>query len=210
VRLRILGGYFRSLLSPDVLGPFDRAIEALRTSGMDLATGEIAATEIIATVYVNLVLPEAAHLHRQWLDTRAGSYSPVVRARLESGRQIPAVDYFEALDARHVFQQTVDAALDGVGALVLPTLPIVAPPIGAGEIAVDPARPERLPVRTAMLKHTQLFNITGHPAISLPLPTGGMPVGLQLVGRRQETAALLSIASTVERVLSERRGQIVV
>lgn len=201
VRLKILGGYFRSPLAPEVQGPFDRSIETLRHSGMEISAGEIAATEIIATVYVNLVLPEAAHLHRLWLDTRAESYSPAVRTRLESGRQIPAVAYFEAMEARQTLQQAVDAALDGSDALVLPTLPIVAPLIGAGEVAIDPSRPERVPVRTAMLKHTQLFNITGHPAISLPLVTGGLPVGLQLVGRRQDTAGLLAVASACERAL---------
>jgi aspartyl-tRNA(Asn)/glutamyl-tRNA(Gln) amidotransferase subunit A len=205
VRVKILGGYFRSPLAPAVQAPFDRSIERLRAAGIDISVGEIAATEIIATVYVNLVLPEAAHLHRHWLDTRAESYTPAVRARLESGRQIPAVAYFEAMEARQMLRQAVDAALDDSDALVLPTLPIVAPPIGVGEIEIDPARPERVPVRTVMLKQTQLFNITGHPAISLPLATSGLPVGLQLVGRREDTPGLLAVASMIEGVLE--RGQ---
>ena len=202
LHLKILGGYFRTPLAPAVQASFDRAIDALRTAGVHLSAGEIAATDIVATVYVNLVLPEAAHLHRQWLATRAELYTPTVRTRLESGRQIPAVAYFEAMEARHVLRQAVDEALEGCDALVLPTLPIVAPAIGAGEVAIDPSRPERVPVRTAMLKHTQLFNVTGHPAISLPLPTDGLPVGLQLVGRRSHTADLLAVAFACERAVA--------
>jgi aspartyl-tRNA(Asn)/glutamyl-tRNA(Gln) amidotransferase subunit A len=57
---------------------------------------------------------------------------------------------------------------------------------------------EELPTRSAMLRLTQLFNITGHPAISLPLPTDGLPVGLQLVGRRDRTGELLQVAAACE------------
>ena len=57
---------------------------------------------------------------------------------------------------------------------------------------------ETLTVRTAMLRLTQLFNITGHPAISLPVPVSGMPVGLQLVGRMNETEKLLRVAAACE------------
>ena len=57
---------------------------------------------------------------------------------------------------------------------------------------------EAIPTRSAMLRLTQLFNITGHPAISLPLPTAGLPVGLQLVGRRDRTDALLAVATASE------------
>ena len=49
---------------------------------------------------------------------------------------------------------------------------------------------------------TQLFNISGHPAISLPIPTSGLPIGLQLVGRRDKTSDLLAVAATCERALS--------
>jgi Asp-tRNA(Asn)/Glu-tRNA(Gln) amidotransferase A subunit family amidase len=52
-----------------------------------------------------------------------------------------------------------------------------------------------------MLRLTQLFNMTGNPAISLPIPTSGLPVGLQLVGKRGETEALLATALACERVL---------
>jgi len=56
-------------------------------------------------------------------------------------------------------------------------------------------------VRAAMLRLTQLFNITGHPAITLPVQTDGLPVGLQLVGRRGATADLLAVAEAVEGVV---------
>jgi aspartyl-tRNA(Asn)/glutamyl-tRNA(Gln) amidotransferase subunit A len=58
-------------------------------------------------------------------------------------------------------------------------------------------------VRALMLRFTQLFNITGHPAISIPcaVTSTGLPCGLQLVGHRNGTDALLSVAHASEIML---------
>jgi amidase len=54
-----------------------------------------------------------------------------------------------------------------------------------------------------MLRLTQLFDITGHPALTLPCgAAGGLPVGLQLVGRQRAASALFHTALTVERALA--------
>jgi aspartyl-tRNA(Asn)/glutamyl-tRNA(Gln) amidotransferase subunit A len=59
-------------------------------------------------------------------------------------------------------------------------------------------------VRNITLRLTQLFDVTGHPAISLPIGDAapGLPAGLQLVGRRDETAGLLAVARACETVLT--------
>ena len=60
------------------------------------------------------------------------------------------------------------------------------------------------PVRNVMLRLTQLFNITGHPAISLPMGASpsGLPTGLQLAGATGQTDNLLHIARGVELALA--------
>jgi Asp-tRNA(Asn)/Glu-tRNA(Gln) amidotransferase A subunit family amidase len=54
-----------------------------------------------------------------------------------------------------------------------------------------------------MLRETQLFNLTGHPAISIPCGTtaDGLPVGLQLAGHHGRTDALVRVALTCESLL---------
>jgi aspartyl-tRNA(Asn)/glutamyl-tRNA(Gln) amidotransferase subunit A len=63
-----------------------------------------------------------------------------------------------------------------------------------------------------MLRLTQLFDLTGHPAISLPcgVTRAGLPCGLQLVGRGRQTEALLRLALAFEELLTAatERGQI--
>ena len=200
LRLKRLDGYFSTPLAPEVRAAFDRAVSGLATAGVTIVDGELADTGRIVTTYVNIVLPEGAAWHNELLKTRGDAYSPTVRQRLESGREISAAAYLDALEAQEAIAAAVDRALADCDALVLATLPIVAPPLGTGDMSIDPAEPP-MPVRAAMLKHTQPFNLSGHPAISLPIAVSGLPVGLQLVGRLNETARLLEIAAACEIIV---------
>lgn len=195
LRVGVLGGYFAHPVDAMVAEAFALACDQLRAAGATLTTVTFTMAPRITETYVNLVLPEAAHLHAAWLDTRRDDYSPAVHERLMSGRAISAVAYLRARHERAMMQAAVDTLLKSVDVLMLPTLPIVAPVSGEPNVTIGDTE---LPVRVAMLKHTQLFNLTGHPAISLPLPTTGLPAGLQLVGPSRSTARLLDIAAACE------------
>ena len=200
VKLGLLRGYFDDLLDTEVRAVFSDAMEGLVRCGLGVVEPTVSGTESISPTYVAISLAEAAHWHAALLSTRAGEYQPGVRARLAIGEKVLAVDYIEAFAARERLRRAVDVALEQCDALVLPTLAIVAPKLGDENVLMSGG--EQLPVRSAMLRLTQLFNVTGHPAISLPLPNDGMPVGLQLVGRRDQTAALLATALACERALT--------
>jgi aspartyl-tRNA(Asn)/glutamyl-tRNA(Gln) amidotransferase subunit A len=197
----LLGGYFMGLLGSEVRDAFENAVERLRMCGVTIDERTVQGTDTIVETYTSISLSEAARYHAPMLASRAADYQPPVRQRLEFGRTIPAVAYLGAMDTRQTLSHAVDAALDGCDALLLPALAIVAPPLGASEVRVDNG--DTILVRAAMLRLTQLFNITGHPAISVPIRSSGLPVGLQLVGRRGQTEALLSTANTVVRALGQ-------
>jgi len=116
------------------------------------------------------------------------------------GRYMLAEDYVRAMRLRSHLTAAVDRALEGCDALLLPALPIPAPPIGAATVSVDGVDQ---PVRATMLSRTQLFNITGHPAIALPAGRGpdGLPRSLQLVGERGRTERLLDVAAALETII---------
>ena len=199
VTLGALGDYFTDLLDADVRRTFGRAVDQLQRSGIRIGRRTIPGSEGIADAYVNVSLAEAAHWHAPTLDSKANDYQPAVRERLERGRAIAAVSYLRGLDTCAALTTAVDAALEGCDALVLPSVAIVAPILGSEKATMDNGA--SLLVRAAMLRLTQLFNMTGNPAISLPIPTSGLPVGLQLVGKRDETEALLATALVCEHIL---------
>src|SRR5581483_11343712 len=144
---------------------------------------------------------EGAAYHAKTLESAAAKYTPGVRQRLEVGRYVLAEDYARAMRGRERLRQEVDAAFGDADALVLPAVPIPAPPIGAESVAVEGGLQ---PVRAMMLRNTQLFNVTGHPAISIPCgaTAHGLPIGLELVGRRGKTEELLAVAAACEQLLA--------
>ena len=115
-------------------------------------------------------------------------------------RYVLAEDYVRASHGRSELRRQVNTALSGYDALILPTIPIPAPKLGSATVTVGGAVE---PVRNLMLRLTQLFNLTGHPAISLPMgkTTAGLPCGLQLVGTAMQTDVLLHLARAVEATL---------
>ncbi len=197
--------YFCDLLDDAVRAAFERSLDALRSAGAVVTDVTLADADLIAAVYVHIVFGDAAAYHAGALDTVPEKYTPNVRQRLEMARYVLAEDYVRALEGRRTLRRTVDAQLGHVEALVLPTLPIVAPPIGQSHVDLAGAAH---PVRNIMLRLTQLFNITGHPAITLPNGHAGneLPCGLQLVGKHGGTDALLRVARGVELMLEQTPG----
>lgn len=198
LRVGVLGGYFDHPIDPVVRAAFAHAVDALTSAGVTVTQCEFSDAAAITETYVNLVLPEGAQWHGTWLDDRAALYSPIVHDRLVAGRKIPATAYIAARYRKAQMMIAVDALLQSVDALILPTLPLVAQVSGTPDVTIDGTT---LPVRAAMLKHTQLFNLTGHPAISLPLAVSGLPVGLQVVGAWGATPRLLDVAATCEALV---------
>ncbi|MEO6212806.1 MAG: amidase, partial [Vicinamibacterales bacterium] len=158
-------------------------------------------------VYLHIVLPEASWYHAPQLDSDPSGYSPGIRLRLEMGRYLLAEDYVRAMQLRTRLTSSVDDALERCDVLLLPSLPIAAPPLGAATVDIEGTEE---PVRAATLRLTQLFNLTGHPAISLPagVTNLGLPIGIQLVAARGQTDRLLTIAAAVETQMTGGLGSV--
>jgi len=202
MRFGIPRAYFLDLLDAQVAARFDEACERLRTAGAILDDVMIRHTKEIGTIYVHIALPEAAAYHAATLDSRPQDYTENVRLRLEMGRYILAEDYVRAQRGRHALTREVREALGGRDGLLLPSMPVPATRLGVPTVSIGGTEET---VRNITLRLTQLFNITGHPAISLPCgrTDEGLPVGLQIVGTRNRTPELLQVAASLERTLGQ-------
>jgi aspartyl-tRNA(Asn)/glutamyl-tRNA(Gln) amidotransferase subunit A len=201
LRLGMLGGYFLERLDREVAAAYARCRARLSDAGVRLQEVRIAHAAEISPVYVHITLAEAAAVHAATLESQPDAYTPNVRLRLEMGRYVLAEDYARALRGRDVLTRDVDAALGGHDALLVPTVGVPAVTLGAATVTVGGVEE---PVRNVAMRLTQLFNLSGHPALTLPcgVTRSGLPVGLQLVGPAGDTSALLDVASAIERVLA--------
>ncbi|HEX7486905.1 MAG TPA: amidase [Vicinamibacterales bacterium] len=203
LRLGLLKPYFTDVLDSGVRDQFGIELGRLAKAGVAISDRAVPHATDTATIYLHLQLPEASAYHAPVLEAHPDLYTTPVRQRLEMGRYVLAEDYARARFGATVLRREVDAALEGLDALVLPTVPITAQPIGSTALTIGG---QSHPVRALMLRLTQLFDVTGHPAISLPCGRSGenLPVGLQLVGRHGRTPDLLTVAATIEAVIGQR------
>jgi aspartyl-tRNA(Asn)/glutamyl-tRNA(Gln) amidotransferase subunit A len=141
-----------------------------------------------------LFLREVADVHRGLFPENADSYGDDVRTKLERAVEVTAAEAEEAARLREEYRATVAGLTEGLDLLVTPTLPIVAPPVGVGD----------LNVRGRTTRFTLPFNVLGRPALALPcgLAEDGLPASVQLVGPFWSDALVLAVGSALERELS--------
>jgi aspartyl-tRNA(Asn)/glutamyl-tRNA(Gln) amidotransferase subunit A len=208
-RLGLPKGFFSDVISPEVEFTFDRALDLLRKSGINLKEVSIPLLFETEDAGNQIAWAEATHYHQQagWFPARAGEYGEDVRTRLEVGAKVPATSYLQAMEIRYSFIEQFHAAMASanVDALVVPTTPIPAPLIGEETAAVSGANH---PTRSLLLRLNRPANLAGLPAVSIPcgFTPEGLPVGLQLIGAVTDEHLLLRIARIFEdsRTLDRR------
>jgi amidase len=135
------------------------------------------------------------------LREHAQALSPQMKVALVAGRWLRSryagALYAKAQNLRPWLRGAYDRSLADVDALLMPTTPW-----RAHELAPEPPLADKVLRGWANLSNTYPTDMTGHPALSLPLAAAdGLPVGVMLVGRHFDDARLLSIAATCERAL---------
>lgn len=130
---------------------------------------------------------------------RAGELRPLTRELRERGLALTAQDAMEAMLALRLFSRRFLQATARYDVLLAPVCTMTPRPLGwfdsDGDGAEDFERQKRYAAFTA------LFNVTGQPAVSVPLywTEAGLPIGTMLVGRPADEATLLSLSAQVER-----------
>ncbi|WP_433167179.1 amidase [Kribbella sp. CA-247076] len=135
--------------------------------------------------------PEAAANHA---GRDLTNYQPDVQERLREAAAVSASQYGAARAKAAEITNAMDALLTEVDAVITPTVLTTAPPIDAVDTPAG-----SLAVRAQLLKNTRLANLTGHPAITIPLPTPGLPIGLQIIAKSNNRA--LETAHWIEQQL---------
>lgn len=185
-------GVFRSL-EPDVAEALLAASSELESLGAECIEISLPYLDEVLGAHRAIIFSEAASCHQPFLNDRADQYSDRVRLQLQAGLLLPAVDYLKAQRVRRVVRQAWAATFDSVDCLLAPASQAVATRFGTESLDL-PGGPT--PLLHAYLGPLLPFNLSGHPAMSVPcgFSTGGLPIGMQLVGRPFDETAILRVA----------------
>ncbi|NLC36574.1 MAG: amidase [Alcaligenaceae bacterium] len=184
-----------------VLAAFQRALDTLRRHGAQI--DEIEIPEFLQLADINskggLVCAEAYAVHRHELSLRQQEYDPLVASRILRGKDIDCADYIELHEIRHRWTAAVEARLQNYDALLLPTVPIVAPTIEALQASED----AYFTANGLILRNPTLINFLDGCALSLPCHKAGeAPVGLMVAAPAYSDDHILDVGRSIEAALA--------
>ncbi|WLE62584.1 amidase [Burkholderia plantarii] len=199
LRFAVLASYVTDGMDETVARAWDDTLGRLSRAGARLTPLALPLLDALPAINRFGFSPiEAYATHRATLATRAGDYDPRVLARLRVGEPAGAADYLDLLAARAAAIEAARAALDGFDAFLMPTVPIVPPPVAPLE--TDAARFSA--TNALVLRNPSVVNFLDGCAVSLPCtPAGAAPVGLSVGGLALDDARVLRVAAGVEQVL---------
>ncbi len=209
IKLGIPSESYVAPLDPEVRAAWHAALLVLQEEGAEVVDLELQPPTM--DTYRTIQMPEASltHMERGWLTERLDAYTERTRSRLLQGQAIPAVDYLRAQQQRRAFSSILRSSMQGLNALVLPTLPMPAIRIEQADtdILIDGVTEN---ATAAMLRLTMPYNLAGLPAITLPcgFSAGGLPIGLQIVGKPFEESMILRIAHAYQQLTDWHRREI--
>jgi len=221
MRLGVPRAHFYENLDEEIVPIIDNALEQLRAQGATLIETEVADVgaivaeasipiicyEFIRDLGLNLNLRKSSFTAWEILEQVAGKFERELLGGELQGAAIPYDQY------RHIIEVLLPALAhnysacferDQIDALVFPTTPVAARPIGDDDTVLLNGEP--VSTLQAYLQNVQGVTLVGLPSISVPVgkTTAGLPVGICFDGRRNDDKALLSIAATFESIVSQQ------
>jgi aspartyl-tRNA(Asn)/glutamyl-tRNA(Gln) amidotransferase subunit A len=185
-RVCYVTGWPTDLLDPGVAGALAQVRS--RLPGDEVPLAGAAPTEAVLT----RILAEAGARHRPDYQRRPDLFGADLAALLELPAPT-AADLARAEVTIAAAGAELHAALGEHDVLVLPTVPVPAPALGAMDV-------DGIPVELVLTRLTSIFDATGLPAVSVPAGLAdGLPVGVQVVARAGEDAVALEVAARIER-----------
>lgn len=192
---------------PDCVRALDEAVALCASLGHDLVEADLPGLDGRVGAAIGTVFNAAtAWIVAYWVRHRGrepepNELDPLTRAYREAGARVTAADYLLAVGDLQKFSRRVAGFLGDVDLWLTPTMS--APPARIGEITSTDAEPLRALTNGAPSVAYPLVvaNITGNPAMSVPLATAsdGMPLGVHFLGRFGDEVTLLRLAAQLEQ-----------
>jgi aspartyl-tRNA(Asn)/glutamyl-tRNA(Gln) amidotransferase subunit A len=203
-------GVIRELLGgetdPEMRDAVLAAVDVLRRLGAAVDEVSLPLVPRSGAAFMAICDSEGAGLHLAWLRSRPGDYDAGTRRRLLAASLLPAVLFQKAQQARALIRRQVLDALVDHDVLVAPTSHRAAPTIAAFTAPITSTREAAARFFTRR-SFTTPAALAGTPALAVPcgFSASGLPLSLQIIGRRFEDATVLRVGHAYERATDWHR-----
>ena len=184
-------------LDAHVATSFSAALTRLSAAGANIV--DIPLTLLDEYIPLNVFSgAEAYAWHRKLLMKRAAEYDVRVAKRIKLGANFTAADYIESHKARRDWIARMELLLAPFDALIMPTVPVVAPPIADLEASEEAF----FHANRLMLRNPAAINMLDGCAVSVPCHADGtLPVGMMVAGAAMTDSRILAVARAIESTL---------
>ncbi|HVV41044.1 MAG TPA: amidase [Nitrobacter sp.] len=198
VRIGVPRTFYVDDLDPDVARVLDETIATLTREGATIHRVDLPDQTALSDACQIVMIVEAAAFHQAWMIERPRDYGPQTMMRLQNALAVPALAYLDALRWRGLALSAHLAATESVDAVLAPVSPMVAPTIAESDVGNSP---DAEPVLRRLTRFTRPINYLGLPSLALPsgFTPGGLPVGMQVIGRPFDEAMLVRIGAAFQR-----------
>jgi aspartyl-tRNA(Asn)/glutamyl-tRNA(Gln) amidotransferase subunit A len=198
VRVGVPRAYFWDRLDGEVAATVETALGVLTRLGAEVRDLDLPGVDEAVAARGLIHSAEAYAYHARWLRERPDDYGELVRTRVTRGRDTTGTALAEAQNCLARFGATVNALLQSVDVLAAPTTPTPAWPFDATDVTLNGVAE---PYGTLGLRLTVPFTALGGPALSVPcgFSATGLPIGLQIAGRRFDEPAVLRVGHAYEQ-----------
>ena len=191
--------YATENVDPDVAKAMDGVLAELTRHGATVVTVTLPDVSKVGGAWLDLCCVEALAAHAKTFPARASEYGPGFRAALESGQRVTPTALAAALKLRADMSASLERILNTVDCLVCPSMANSARVKEADPFDEETDESWSQQVRNDI--HTQPFNFSGSPTLSVPcgFSADGLPLSVQFVGRRLSEAVLCRVGYAYEQ-----------
>jgi len=200
MRFGVLQGYVLDGMEEEVARAFQAALSTLSQAGAKVEDLQFGSLDRVPWAN-QFAAPEAFAWHRALLAMHGERYDPHVAIRIRHGAGVYACDYLDLFTLRAEMLREAARTFEGFDAVLLPTVPRIAPAIAALEESDD----AYFDANGAVLRNPSLFNYLDGCALSIPCHRPGeAPVGLMVAGLGGWDKRILSVGAAIEAELLQQ------
>lgn len=197
IKIGVPNQFFNEKIDKVVLDEYNKTLQKLINLGAHLVYVDMPYTDESIALTFTLAIAEGGYTHRNRM-AQMKDYGVDVAGVMEASKSILSSQYIDAVHRQTEISDACEQLLQKVDFLVTPTIPAQPQKIGQDSIMIEGEEEE--PLFDCMIRYASYFNLTGHPAISLPVSlVNNIPVGVQFVSGKHKERQLLSMAKIFEQ-----------